>query len=83
MLVAGIEGSVQSKVYADAAAHDLLAVHLLADSNGGVDIKEGYYDSAERFKRRPGVDSGMSVNSLPYLDEVRGYEDLRLDEILG
>lgn len=70
MLVGGIQRSVHSKVCPYAAAHDGLAIDLLADDNGGVGVKEGDYDPAEGFKRCPGVNRGIFVDGLADLNEV-------------
>ena len=47
MLVAGVQWCIHAKVHPDPAAHYLLPIHFLADGDGGLDIEEGDYDSAE------------------------------------
>lgn len=81
MLVTGVQRRVQPKVYPYATAHNLLAVHFLANSNSGVDIEEGDNDAAERFQRCPRVDRCVGIDSFPYLDKVRGMEDLGFNEV--
>ena len=82
MLVAGVQRGIHAKVHPDPTAHDLFSVHFLANSDGGIDIEEGDYDSAERFEGCPGVDCAVSVYRLAYLDKIRLLEDLRFNKVL-
>ena len=68
VLVVGVCGRVHAKVDAHAAAHDGLAVDLLADGDGGVDVEEGDDDALERLERGPGVDGAVAVDGLANLD---------------
>jgi hypothetical protein len=79
VLVAGVQRGIHAKVHSHPAAHDLLPVDLLTDSDGGVDIEEGNYNAAEGFEGRPGVDRAVSVYRLADLDQVCLLEDLRLN----
>jgi hypothetical protein len=78
MLVGGIEGCCESKVNADAAAHDLLSIELLADGDCGVDLKERDDDPFERLQWRPCMYRSIVVYRFPDFDEVRWVEDLWL-----
>lgn len=82
MLVARIHRGIHAKVNSYAAAHNLLAIYLLAYCDCGVDIEEGHYDTFERLERCPSVNRCVGVYGFSYLNEVRRMEDFGFNEVL-
>lgn len=52
------------EIDAHAVTHQQVAVKLLSDHDGGVDIVEGDNYAPKGFKWRPGVDGCMRVNEV-------------------
>lgn len=69
MLIRRVHGCVDTKVDADAEAHELLAVKSLAYLYRRFRVEEGYYYATEGLERCPGVDLGMLVDGFADLGE--------------
>lgn len=71
MLIGRIHRCVDTKVDADAKAHELLAVKCLSDLYRRVGVEEGDYYATEGLEWRPCVHSGMLIDCFADLSESR------------
>jgi hypothetical protein len=82
VLVCRVHRRINTKVYADAVAHELLAIKRFPYLYRRLDVKEGYYDAAEGLEWCPGVYFGMLIYRLADFGEGVELEDFGGEKVL-
>jgi len=82
VLVDGLDGRRLAEVDAHAVAHEVFAVELVLDEDGGVGGVEGDDDAAEGAEGRPGVDGGLGVDEVADCEEAGWVENAWFLEVL-
>jgi len=64
MFILCLDIGMLSEVHSDPFAHYCFSIENLADPDCGILVEEGYYDSAERFERGPGMDRRGGIDEV-------------------